>query len=172
MKITAIPLGYLRANCYILEKNGKIIIIDPGDEYEKIYPHTKDKEIIKILITHYHPDHIGALKYFDENLILKNPKPKTYTFEPFSFEVIETKGHTKDSVTYYFKNEKTMFTGDFLFKENIGRTDMPTGSVIDMQKSIKLIKTYPDDIKIYPGHGEPTTLKREKSNNYFFKTLY
>ncbi len=169
MKITTIPVGILQANCYILNKDNKIIIIDPGDEYAKIKQYIQDKEIVKILITHHHPDHIGALNHFASHLILKHPKAQTYTFGPFSFDVITTKGHTEDSVTYYFKNENTMFTGDFLFKNSIGRTDMPTGNISDMQYSLNKIKTYPDDTIIYPGHGPSTTLKHEKETNYFLK---
>ena len=60
-----------------------------------------------------------------------------------------------------------MFTGDFLFKGTIGRTDLPTGNMDEMKKSIKLIKTYPD-CKIYPGHGESTTLNEEKKSNIYF----
>ena len=69
MIIHTIPVGYLKANCYILEKNNKVIIIDPGSEYDKISPVIKNKEIIKILITHYHQDHIGALENFNKKLI-------------------------------------------------------------------------------------------------------
>lgn len=167
MNIKRIKVGYLEVNCYILTKDGKAIIIDPGDDYDKIAEEIKDKKIIKVLITHYHKDHVGALNHFKENLILKNLQEKLYNFDPFKFEVIFTKGHTMDSVTYYFKEEKIMFTGDFLFKETIGRTDLPGGNINEMQKSIDKIKNYPNDIKIYPGHGEKTTLKHEKENNYF-----
>lgn len=169
MKITTIKVGYLEANCYILEKSGKIIVIDPGDEYDKIVSKINNREVVKVLITHYHQDHIGALNNFKQNLILKKPKEGIYHFGLFSFEVIFTKGHTDDSVTYYFKDEKIMFTGDFLFKETIGRTDMPSGNPEAMQKSLKKIKSYPGDIQIYPGHGPATTLKYEKENNYFLK---
>ena len=169
MKITKIPVGYLEANCYILEKDNKVIIIDPGDDYEKILKRLENKDVIKILITHYHLDHIGALNHFDKMLILKDPKEQTYTFGPFTFEVIFTKGHTSDSVTYYFPKDHAMFTGDFLFKETIGRTDMPTGNMVEMKKSLDIIKTYPDNTKVYPGHGDITTLKYEKENNYFLK---
>ena len=74
MKITTIKTGYLSENCYLLEKNNQIIIIDPGDDYEKINQHLQNKTIVKILITHHHKDHIGALNHFDKNLILENPK--------------------------------------------------------------------------------------------------
>lgn len=169
MKITTIKVGYLETNCYILEKDEKIIVIDPGDEYNKIASIINNREIVKVLITHYHKDHIGALNNFEQNLILQNPKEETYHFGPFTFEVIFTKGHTNDSVTYYFKEDKTMFTGDFLFKETVGRTDMPSGNLEEMKKSLNKIKSYPGDIKIYPGHGPSTTLKHEKENNYFLK---
>ena len=169
MKITKIPVGYLEANCYVLGEDNKVIIIDPGDDYEKISKHLENKEVIKILITHHHPDHIGALNHFDNTLILKDPKKQTYTIGPFTFEVIFTKGHTSDSVTYYFPKDHAMFTGDFLFKETIGRTDMPTGDMKEMKNSLDIIKTYPDNTKIYPGHGDITTLKYEKENNYFLK---
>ena len=69
MNIIKIPVGLLNANCYILEKENKLLIIDPGDEYEKIKENINGKEILKILITHHHEDHIGALKYFDQDLI-------------------------------------------------------------------------------------------------------
>ena len=62
-----------------------------------------------------------------------------------------------------------MFTGDFLFKGTIGRTDLESGNINDMQKSIKKIKQYPNDTKIYPGHGPSTNLKIEKETNYFLK---
>ena len=166
MNIIKIPVGLLNANCYILEKGNKLLIIDPGDEYEKIKENINGKEILKILITHHHEDHIGALKYFDQDLILA-PQEKTYNIGPFTFEVIQTKGHTQDSVTYYFPHENVMFTGDFLFKETIGRTDMETGSMEDMKKSLNKIKKYQNNIKIYPGHGPSTTLKQEKITNYF-----
>ena len=62
-----------------------------------------------------------------------------------------------------------MFTGDFLFKNNIGRTDLEGGNTSEMLESISLIKTYSSLIKVYPGHGIDTTLKNEFLNNIYFK---
>ena len=62
-----------------------------------------------------------------------------------------------------------MFVGDFIFKESIGRTDLPGGDNIDMKKSLEKILTYDDNIKLYPGHDDETTLKYEKENNPFLK---
>ena len=60
-----------------------------------------------------------------------------------------------------------MFIGDFIFKDSIGRTDFPGGSDEDMANSINKIKEYDDDIELFPGHNETTTLGNEKKNNPF-----
>ena len=57
-----------------------------------------------------------------------------------------------------------MFCGDFLFKNSFGRTDLESGSNSKMIESLKLINSYNDDIKLYPGHGQPTMLGQEKLN--------
>lgn len=167
--VDKVVVGVYEANCYILSKNNKCIVIDPGDEYEKIKPYLDNKEIVGVLITHSHPDHIGALKNFDKSKIYShtNLKEGIKIINPFTFEVIFTPGHTKDSVTYYFKKDNIMFTGDFIFKGSIGRMDLPTGNSQEMKKSLKKIKEYPNVI-IYPGHGEKTTLNIEKENNIYF----
>lgn len=57
-----------------------------------------------------------------------------------------------------------MFTGDFIFKNSIGRVDLLGGNINDMKKSLDKMKKYNDDIKIYPGHGDSTILGNEKNN--------
>lgn len=76
-------------------------------------------------------------------------------------------GHTNDSLSYYFYKENIMFTGDFIFAGSIGRTDLG-GNSNDMKNSINKIKKYSDNIKIYPGHGDTTSLIDEKVNNVYF----
>lgn len=159
MQIKCIPVGYLGANCYIVSKEGKAILIDPGEEAQKIESNLQDLELVGILLTHNHFDHTGALSYFEEKYHLKHNEK----IESFLYEVIQTPGHTKDSLTFYFPEEKVMFTGDFLFKGTIGRMDLPGGSIEDMKKSLELIFNYDDDIIVYPGHEEKTTLGEEKS---------
>lgn len=165
MKIICIPVGNLQANCYIVIDKQKAIMIDPGDEPEKIENYLKDYEVVGIFLTHNHFDHIGALSYFEAKYNLKhNDKIKE-----FDYEIINTPGHSKDSITIYFPEEKVMFTGDFLFQGTIGRMDLTGGSKEDMKKSLDLIKTYSDDIKIYPGHGPSSILENEKKNfKYYF----
>lgn len=79
-------------------------------------------------------------------------------------EVIHTPGHTAGSVCY--KIEDVIFTGDTLFKSNIGRTDVPTGNYSAIIESINKLKSLSlKDIIIYPGHGGSTTMKKEIENN-------
>ena len=169
VEVDKVVVGVYAANCYILSKNNKALVIDPGDEYDKIKPFINNKEIVGVLITHKHPDHIGALNNFDKNKIYSynNLKEGINQITPFTFEVIYTKGHTSDSITFYFQEDNLMFTGDFLFKGSIGRMDLPTGNANEMIKSIEKLKKYPN-VKIFPGHGEPTTLEEEKQNNIYF----
>ena len=158
MLIKTVVVGDLQTNCYILIKDNKALVIDPGDDFAKIKNELNNYDVIGCYITHSHFDHIGALDELlkEYNLKLNNQKELV-----FDFDVIETPGHTDDSVTYYFKEDKIMFTGDFIFYRSIGRTDLG-GNDKDMLDSLEIIKKYPDDIKIYPGHGLSTILGDEK----------
>lgn len=172
MKKKKIVTGNLEENCYILYDNNDCVVIDPGDDYSLISEQISKYNLLAILITHYHEDHVGALK----DLLNENKVPiydykssnKKYNIKGFDFEIIKTPGHTNDSVSFYFKAEETIFVGDFIFKETIGRTDLPTGNKIEMDKSINMIKKYPKEMIIYPGHGDSTTLEHELKYNYFF----
>ena len=163
MKINKVVVGQLETNCYVLIKNNKCLVIDPGDEYSKIKDVIGDNKIVGVIITHYHFDHIGALNYFDKDLIYdkNNLEEKKYNLDDFSFEVIYTPGHKEDSITIYFKPEKVMFTGDFIFKSAIGRTDLPGGNYIEMLNSLNKISKYDKTIIVYPGHGDKTILEEE-----------
>lgn len=164
MIIDRVVVGPLKENCYIVTKNTKTIIIDPGDEADKIIDATKDKNVVGILITHHHFDHVGALKKLEDYF-----KIKESDFIPeIGMEVIKTPGHSRDSVCFYFKEDKVMFVGDFIFLNNIGRCDLPTGSDKEMLESLAYIKKYPNNIVLYPGHGEPTNLGYEKNNFKYY----
>ena len=176
MNIDILRVGPLQANCSLIYKDKKCLIIDPGDDENFIVSRIRklDLEVLAILITHNHHDHNGCAKslsiiynipVYDYNNLFE----KKHNIGPFNFEVIYTKGHTSDSITYYFYEYGVMFTGDFLFKEEIGRTDLLTGSYEEMLESINNIKEYNKDIKIYPGHDEITTLEHEIKHNKYFK---
>ena len=82
------------------------------------------------------------------------------------WRVVTTPGHTAGSVCYLIDEEDVLFSGDTLFAESLGRTDFPTGSSSQIIASITE-KLFPlrDDIMVYPGHGEPTTIGHEKQYN-------
>ena len=67
------------------------------------------------------------------------------------------------------EDEKIMFVGDFIFKGTIGRCDLKGGNINDMKRSINLIKKYDKKIKLYPGHGDYTTLEYEMNNNLYMR---
>lgn len=174
MEIKRIITGALDENCYVLIKNKTVLIIDPGDDYQNIKEAIGDNKVLAVLITHSHFDHIGALRNFLTKRSIKifkksNLEEKEYTIGDFSFDCIYTPGHSKDSVTFYFKEDNVMFVGDFIFKESIGRTDLPGGDTLEMENSIKKILTYDENIKLYPGHDDETTLKYEKEHNPYLK---
>ncbi len=87
---------------------------------------------------------------------------KNFDMENFSFQVIETPGHTPGGCSFYFPSEQIIFTGDTLFKGAVGRTDLSYSSANDLQKSLDMILTYPEETIAYPGHGDPTTIMDEK----------
>ena len=159
LEIEKIVVGELQTNCYILKKNHKCLIIDPGDNAELIKNVCQDYKCEEILVTHHHFDHIGALKELEAFYHVRHNE---FLRKTFSYEVIKTPGHASDSLTFYFQDEKIMFTGDFLFYHTIGRCDLKTSNILDMKKSLEKIKEYPDNITIYPGHGKSTILGEEK----------
>ena len=80
-------------------------------------------------------------------------------------EILHTPGHTGGSISIYSKNDNIVFTGDTLFQNTYGRTDLPTGSEIDIINSIKnKLLVLPEETIVYPGHGIETNIKNEKIN--------
>ncbi len=95
---------------------------------------------------------------------LKDGEEKTIA--GFTFQVIATPGHTMGSCCYYFKEDGVLISGDTLFEESVGRTDFPTGSMSKLVRSIKeKLFVLPEETKVYPGHGEMTTIGKEKKYN-------
>lgn len=193
MQVKQLTLGAMASNCYIVRKDNQVLIIDPGDLPDVIIKNIKTSDnVLAVLLTHGHFDHIGALdavveKYqcpvyvsIDEKSLITNPSLSFYdkklesqlTFfegdlniNEFEIIVHKTPGHTMGSVMYQIDNH--LFTGDTLFDNSIGRCDFPTGDVIQMQKSLDYIKTLDPDLLIYPGHNAISDLKTQLRFNPF-----
>lgn len=85
-----------------------------------------------------------------------------------TFEVIATPGHTAGSACYYFEEAGILVAGDTLFCESIGRSDLPTGNGRQLINSIKeRLLVLDDSVRVYPGHGESTTIGNERTYNPF-----
>ena len=175
LKVEVVVNGYLEENCYIVHNDKNALIVDPGSESKKIIDKVKELNVnvIGILITHYHFDHIGALedikKEYNITDVIDYKSDKEIKIKDFKFEIIENYGHTMDSVSFYFKKDKIMFTGDFVFYGSIGRYD--DENEYTMFESLKRFKLLSDDIIIYPGHGPSSNTGYEKRYNYFLRGL-
>lgn len=177
MNIKCVVVGCLETNCYILENKMEVLIIDPGDEEEKIISCIDStKTVVGIVITHHHFDHIGALNellkyYHTKEYNMSNLVEGYNNISSFKFNCLYTPGHYNDSICLDFVEANTMFVGDFIFKDSIGRVDMSGANVLDMIDSLKNILNYDNRI-IMSGHGPSTTLDNERENiKYFIKTL-
>ena len=138
------------------------------------YLHDNQLQLQAIFITHRHPDHICGLEslqnlYPEIPVIVYDPEnpPQNLLFQEagLSIELIPTPGHKEDAVCYYIRQENTLFSGDTLFQESIGRTDLPGGDMAQLCKSLARLRTLPDNTQIYPGHGYPTSIEHEKEYN-------
>lgn len=91
------------------------------------------------------------------------------TFGNHKLKVIPTPGHSKGSVTFYCKEENVAFTGDTLFQQSIGRTDLHGGSMMQIIQSLRILAQLPDETVVKPGHGNDTTIGRELESNPFME---
>ncbi len=104
---------------------------------------------------------------------IQNVQPDIYTennefinFGNSSLKVLYTPGHADGSICLYSENNNLLFSGDVLFRQSIGRTDLPTGNYEMLIENIKShLLTLPENTIVLPGHGEQTTIGFEKNNN-------
>ena len=91
---------------------------------------------------------------------------KDLTLGTIKFSVLSVPGHAPGHVVFYHSQSKTLINGDCLFRESIGRTDLPGGNHNQLIRSIKSkLFSLPDDSIVYSGHGPETTIGHEKANN-------
>lgn len=90
------------------------------------------------------------------------------TLAGINIKVIHTPGHTAGSACFYIESAKILISGDTLFCESVGRSDLPTGSTATLIRSInEKLMVLDDDVKVFPGHGATTTIGDERMNNPF-----
>ena len=84
--------------------------------------------------------------------------------------VLHTPGHSRGCICLYSEEHKTLLSGDTLFRRSIGRTDLPGASHTEMLESLRRLKALPHDTLVYPGHGDPTSIKDEQGNIDYWLT--
>lgn len=202
MQIVPLLVGQFGTNCYLVESNGSVGIIDPGDDGEYIIEQIEkeDWKPVWVVATHGHFDHVlavteVALTYqipfyispkdkfllerteetafyfaqFTVEPVAVDPKPlgKTLSLGKEKFETIEAPGHTPGGVCLYNKKRKALFCGDLVFAGGgVGRTDFKYSSEEGLLDSIMEIIKLPDEVVIYPGHGESLMIKELKQYRF------
>jgi hydroxyacylglutathione hydrolase len=208
LHVISLTVGSLGVECYLAScpLTRESVLIDPGGDADLILGKIKEEKLLvtRILLTHGHGDHIGALReirgamgipvfiHADDAQALTDPMVNMSAYfgtpmiaDPpdgfleegmivrvgeFELRVLHTPGHSPGGVCLL--GHDLVFTGDTLFKDGIGRTDLPGGSTEELLESIRT-KLLPldDGIFIYPGHGPPSTIGHERQNNPFLRDL-
>ena len=180
LRLERLELGSWETNAYIVTclKTGDSVLIDAPAEADTIIKSLEGTEVKRILITHSHFDHTGALPELRSRLKVPVaahaadasglPYPPEILLNDgdviplgkLNIEVIHTPGHTRGGLC--FRVGKYLMSGDTIFPGGPGNTGSPT-AFKQILKSIRdKILVLPDDTQIYPGHGSPTTLKKER----------
>jgi glyoxylase-like metal-dependent hydrolase (beta-lactamase superfamily II) len=180
-------MGNYQTNCYIVRIDGKEIIIDPGvGAVEWVLANVSHP--VAILNTHGHFDHVWSNQELKEKLAIPLYTPKGDVFLlkesswmpglPPSTPDVEVDGdQTYDiqgiTVTFHhfpghcpgcsmIEIQEAMFSGDFLFRNSIGRVDFPYSDPEEMKKSLLKFSKMEEDKTLYPGHGEATSVRAEQ----------
>lgn len=158
------PVRLLNTHCHIDHVLGNKFV---ADTYKlQLELHFMEIPLIRA-VTEYGP----AYGIFCE----PSPEPFAYlnegeqvVFGNSSLRIIHTPGHSPGSLCFISDEDKHVIAGDVLFQMSIGRTDLPGGDYDTLINSIaEKLYALPDDFKVYPGHGEPTSIGFEKKNNPF-----
>jgi hydroxyacylglutathione hydrolase len=206
-----LQVGMLACNCSILgdEATGEAIVIDPGDEIDRVQEIlTRHRLRAKYIVaTHAHIDHVGGIEKLKratgaavvmhqadlplyqnvgmqaewlgvappgivdvDQLLKEGDRLHSGALE---LEVLHTPGHSPGSLSLHMPGgQPKIFSGDTLFQGSIGRTDLWGGSFQEIMRSIaSKLMVFPDGTPVFPGHGAPTTIGRERAHNPFLREL-
>ncbi|MDQ2717412.1 MAG: MBL fold metallo-hydrolase [Chloroflexota bacterium] len=200
-----VTVGVYQENCYLYAcpQTYEAVIIDPGDEPERILERIAELKFIPkyIINTHGHVDHIAAIDavsavypvplaihpadvymYTDEYTAKMHGSPpplvhrqpdillqegQRISFGTLTLDVLHTPGHTSGGVCLVSR-PYCVFSGDTLFRRSIGRSDLPGGNTAQLLASIReKLYTLDEELAVFPGHGDPTTIIEEKYENPF-----
>jgi glyoxylase-like metal-dependent hydrolase (beta-lactamase superfamily II) len=180
LRIERIETSPFGTNTYIIvcETTGESALIDAPGDADKILDRMEETTPICILMTHRHMDHTGALQRLKDELnipvaahiadadnlpveaemLLEDGN--IVSFGKVTLDVLHTPGHTPGSICFLTGN--ILLAGDTIFPGGPGKTGTPDDFRQIIQSLEKKIFVLPDEVKIYPGHGEPTPVKKAK----------
>lgn len=183
------PVGtvFFKTNCYIVFGGDDCVVIDPGFCPQAIIERLEElgHSPSYILLTHGHDDHIGGVKALKKRYgsvvaigsgdayRLKYPADRLlYDGDiiqagSIRAKVISSPGHTEGGLCFIIEDH--LFSGDTLFCDDIGRTDLPGGDFDTLLESLRKLSQLSGDYIVCPGHEEPTTLSHERSCNRYMR---
>jgi len=191
------------SNCYLLgdKATGEALLVDPSVSPDKLANMLECFEVVGIIITHSHFDHMIFLPEavemtsapvmvgLEDALGLQDPSVNLSVFvgRPlicpgpdrllvdgdrircgrWEFHILKTPGHTPGSVCLVCQEAKVVLTGDTLFADSVGRTDLPGGNEALLGESVRRIVNLGDDFRVLPGHGPEAFIWEIKEINPF-----
>ncbi len=196
MEIHRLVLGPLATNSYLLTEGNKALLIDPASKAEKLFPELEGYELLAVLLTHGHFDHIKAvdglykayhmpvyLHPLDEALARDRQSGAMFGLVSFiSCPTLPLKEGKMEIGPFSFEVLHTpghtegsvcflfdghLFSGDTLFHYSVGRTDLPGGSWKKLKDSLRIFQSLPEDLILHPGHEEESVLRDEFLGNPF-----
>jgi len=186
IELRVMPVGEYQTNCYLLVDNelGEGILVDPGDEAQKILDWIGNTNVTRLLLTHGHSDHVGALLAVKQSLGVEvgiHPADaKDFSIQAdyelstgdvfrlgdAHIEVIHVPGHTLGSVALKLIEADGFhraLSGDAIFPGGPGHTQTPEALAMALESLANSVFTWSDSVRLHPGHGESTTVGEERA---------
>jgi glyoxylase-like metal-dependent hydrolase (beta-lactamase superfamily II) len=187
IKVTSACLGSLYTNAYLIETGQNTLLIDPAVDGPGLRALVGERRVDLVVDTHGHYDHVGGnwaiaagavciheadvqlvSLFFPQHPVIQRLLRGGENLVD-GVRVLHTPGHSPGSVILVM--DGILITGDLLFAGSIGRTDLPGGSDEEMEQSLRTVLGLSGDYVVYPGHGDATTLDRERRRNPFLRGL-
>jgi glyoxylase-like metal-dependent hydrolase (beta-lactamase superfamily II) len=160
------PVLLLNTHCHLDHVFGNKFVYDTWDL--PLHLHEKEKPVLEVAVEMGLAWELPFENYRGE-LNFLTPGQRV-TLGDDQLDVLFLPGHSPGSVGFYCKRQGFLIGGDVLFREGIGRTDLPGGDHATLLRSIReQLWLLPDKTVVYPGHGEPTTIGWEKAHNPFLR---
>lgn len=198
MEIKRFVLGPIQTNTYLLINGNDALLIDPASKSEKLINILGDLNLIGILLTHGHFDHIKAVDGLVEKYkcpVYLNEADEKLARDKYAGDIFGLVAYITCKITPLQEGEMSIgsfdfevvftpghtegsviyifddaiFSGDTLFKGGCGRTDLKGGNQSKLNASLKIFKNFNRDYLIYPGHDEPSTLYDELKYNFYLR---